>query len=600
MPITVQELLADKVKPVCVAHDAMAIDALRLMMASDFSQLPVIDDKEELVGMVTSDSIIRALNHLGLKVEDLRITNAIQKPRPYKIDSDLSDLLEGLRDAYAVPVVDNLNQVIGIVTNYDTAAYFRGRSEDMILVEDIETMIKDCVRVDLIAAQGQLDDTELLVAVGDSTKDTEFKRNFGTVISQALELVSFQPSDDQKKSIQRLIGQQVSPSSEPKPFDRLSLNEYLALFLHQTRWEKYCSHIDLPKEACRKMLEDVRDIRNDLFHFRTDISAERRGGLRFCRDWLDRNQQKIMDAMYPSQKDEIKPATFETLADEKGTTREVITSQIKDVLEETPQLIEKITSDTSKYEELATFLQTLPSHVDNVMIAFEEFETIIESELPKSAYEHRSWWANDSVGHVQSRQWLEVGWRVSSVNISQQRVTFTRIKDREQKYIAFFSGLLNKIRAKDLELKDVSPTGRSFIQFNGIRSENNERIAFVGCSFARKNRFRVEFYIDTGDHFKNQFVFDSLQEFRHEIEEAIDWKLDWETLDERRAVRIAAYHFGSITDTDVVLNGLGDWAAEYIARFDHLFIHRMADKIVEFEFRANSFPKPDNKSQPPS
>lgn len=125
MPVTVQELLADKIKPVCVAQDAMAIDALRLMMARDFSQLPVVNENDELVGMVTSDSIIRALNHLGLKVEELRITNAIHLTRKYKIDSDLSELLEGLRDTYAVPVVDNANQVIGIVTNYDTAAYFR-------------------------------------------------------------------------------------------------------------------------------------------------------------------------------------------------------------------------------------------------------------------------------------------------------------------------------------------------------------------------------------------------------------------------------------------------------------------------------------------
>lgn len=131
----------------------------------------------------------------------------------------------------------------------------------MILVEDVETMIKDCIRVDLIASQGQLDDTELKVSAGDNTKDAEFKKVFSTAITQTLELLDIQPSDDKKKAIQKLIGQQINPDSVPKSFDRLALNDYLSLFLHQSRWEKYSSHIDLPKDACRKMLEDVRDIR---------------------------------------------------------------------------------------------------------------------------------------------------------------------------------------------------------------------------------------------------------------------------------------------------------------------------------------------------
>lgn len=538
MAVTVLDLIAGRVKPACVAEDAMAVDALRLMMAHDYSQLPVVNDNEELVGMITSDSVARALNLLALKVEHLKVSNAIQQTKQFKLDSDLSDLLDGLRDTYAVPVVDNFKRVIGIVTNYDTADFFRSRAEDMMDVEDVENAMKDCLRIDLWGEQGKLDDSELAVTIS---------KEIGT-----------------------------------KTFDMLTFNDYLLLFIHGDRWNKFSSEVDLDRNACRLMLEQVKDIRNDLFHFRTEISAERRYALKYCRDWLNRFQSVIMQALRPAQVQEPKPVTIDSLADEKGITPDEVTSQVE-ALADNPQLIEKVSPDTSKYEGIATFLQTLPSHIENVQLSFDEFESIIEAKLPRSAFEHRSWWANDSIGHIQSKQWLEVGWRVSSVNISERRATFSRIKGREQRYIEFFSHLLEGVRANGVDLGNVSPTGRNYIALNGIRSDANERIAFVGASFARGNRFRVEFYIDAGDHVRNHAVFAGLKEHIVEVENSIKWKLSWENLDERRAFRIAAYINGSITDTPEQLETVNAWAVEMVTQFDEFFVREFGDKIVSFD-----------------
>lgn len=543
MAVTVRELVGDKTKPACICEDATAAAALRVMIENDFSQLPVVNGEEEFVGMITTDSIARALNLLDLKIESLRVSNALVSTKQYKLESDITEILEGLRDAYAVPVLDNSARVIGIITNYDTAAYFRSRAEDMMLVEDVETMLKDCIRVDMIAQQGQLEDTELSAKISDQ------------------------------------LG--------IKFIDEMTISDFILLFLHGDRWTRYSSKVDLDRDTCRKMLKVVNDIRNDLFHFRTDISEDRRYGLKYCRDWLNKHQQVIMEALRPAGESIAKVATLDEIADEKGVSTEELTSKVEE-LAESPQVIEETTSGRSKYEGIATFLQTLPSHIQDVALGFDEFESIIESELPRSALEHRSWWANDSSSHIQSRQWLEVGWRASNVNMSQQRVTFTRIKDREQKYIVFFSELLTKIRTRGQDLKNVSPSGRSFVQLNEIRSVTDERIAFVGCSFARQSRFRVEFYIDSLDHFKNSFIFENLKKYKDEIDAAITWNLEWETLEERRAVRIAAYHPGSITDSRDTLERLSDWAVEYVIQFDRLFLHQFEDRIMEIEAVAES------------
>ena len=57
---------------------------------------------------------------------------------------------------------------------------------------------------------------------------------------------------------------------------------------------------------------------------------------------------------------------------------------------------------------------------------FAEFESFLKEPLPKSARVHRAWWGNDFTGHVQASAWLAVGWRVSSVDLGEQKVTLTR------------------------------------------------------------------------------------------------------------------------------------------------------------------------------
>jgi hypothetical protein len=87
--------------------------------------------------------------------------------------------------------------------------------------------------------------------------------------------------------------------------------------------------------------------------------------------------------------------------------------------------------DDSRYAPLAIWLQSRLSSEDRVQLAFVEVEEIIGGPLPASARTHRAWWANDPVGHVQSQQWLDVGWRVAPINMTEEKVTFARIRERK-------------------------------------------------------------------------------------------------------------------------------------------------------------------------
>lgn len=182
---------------------------------------------------------------------------------------------------------------------------------------------------------------------------------------------------------------------------------------------------------------------------------------------------------------------------------------------------------------------------------------------------HRAWWANDTVTHVQSKQWLDAGWRVSYLNLTEQRVTFVRTQGRESAYIAFFSRLLEKVRQDGrTPTKGLSPAGQGWYTFSGV-SVGGREVAWLTASFARGGRMRVELYIDTGDGDWNKRAFDQVRAHAARIEAQVSESLSWERLDAARASRIACYGTGSIMDAGNH-DELQDWAVEMLARFNQV------------------------------
>lgn len=588
MPFTVQDLIVDRPEPVTVSRDESAQTALRLMIEFDYSQLPVIDREGQAEGMITGDSIIRALNHFDLTIKEMRVFHAMIGALTYRPEEDLFSLLDDLKDAYAAAVVDNNGRVIGIVTSYDTTEYFRRRGEDMMLVEDIETMLKEYVLASFQDGSGEIDSDSLGAAVEEITQtNSKLRGPFRQALHQYLQSSGEDSPQVDNQRAEEAFSQYLNPKQPPKTFELLTLNEYIELFLSKSRWDRYKSVFDLNPNSCRKLLTAVRDIRNELAHFRAEITPHKREELRFCKEWLARHQAEVARAFVPVAAAEV-ATPMTTSGDGEGTpgakgykaVGDIVTAVYKyvrlgklDESDEVPvQLAEPEDSRESRYAPLAVYLQSLLTEQDKVEMSFEDVELLIGGRLPKYARQHRSWWANDSSGHVQSQQWLGAGWRVSAVNMSGERVTFTRIKEREQGYIEFYSLLLSELRALGgIPVRTNSADGSSWIVIARLAPEGAVQRSIVGFSFARGGRFRVELYIDQGDEETNKRIFDDLFRRREEVESEIGEGLSWERLDQRRASRIALYRPGSITDDDAKLAELRSWGAATIVKFYRVF-----------------------------
>lgn len=80
----------------------------------------------------------------------------------------------------------------------------------------------------------------------------------------------------------------------------------------------------------------------------------------------------------------------------------------------------------SKYDPLREHLARL----DDVVWAAKlgDVETILGSGLPKSAREHRTWWANSGGSLVHQNAWLDAGWRVERTDLPRDVVVFRRLR----------------------------------------------------------------------------------------------------------------------------------------------------------------------------
>ena len=75
---------------------------------------------------------------------------------------------------------------------------------------------------------------------------------------------------------------------------------------------------------------------------------------------------------------------------------------------------------TGKYEPLEIFLRNVPREKAVISLSFARIEKILGDSLPKSAFTHRPWWANQrsSKNHPQANSWLSTGFQVEAVQQS--------------------------------------------------------------------------------------------------------------------------------------------------------------------------------------
>lgn len=85
---------------------------------------------------------------------------------------------------------------------------------------------------------------------------------------------------------------------------------------------------------------------------------------------------------------------------------------------------------TGKYDPLRRHLHQ--SNADELTLSLAEIEAILDAKLPPSARSQRAWWGNRRRGALQARAWLDVDYRVETIELDEQNyrdghITFRRL-----------------------------------------------------------------------------------------------------------------------------------------------------------------------------
>lgn len=563
MTATVEEFVSGKLPVISIRLGDSLKDAVKLMLRHDYSQLPVVDSENRPVGFIASDSVLNALNNYGAGLDGLLMKHVLLKrPQTFRQDIDLLDLFDEMNDPFAC-IVDEEGRLVQVVTTHDMTDYFRQRARDIILVENIESTLKEYVQLAFFSkSDGDHRLNEAIQSISNS--NSALRENF-------IKTVRFYLAKTRQNGRNQIDEDVLAEAFErfaedkrkPATFDELTLASYISLFFHNDNWIYLEEVFGLKKTAMMNLLDSVRSTRNDLAHFR-EIGTDQSRQLRDCYNLLVEHEEAIrtvFPAFSPSIMETVLP-TCEEPGLEAGT--------IIPIADE-PQPGE------SRYAALAIWLQEQPPDADVITSSFTAIEGIIGGELPASAYKNRSWWANDSVGHVQSKQWLDVGWRVAGVNMSERSVRFSRIEDRQRAYIDFYNVVDGELRKlPGFEQTAISPDGTNWHSVKTING-GGQILAWLNFAFGRNGVFRIELYIDSGDGGVNKRLFDALHTEKDEIEKEIGHELEWQKLDSKRASKVARIFEGRITDSREELKVLAEKAAAAMAILSKVFEPRLID-----------------------
>ncbi|MBI4187944.1 MAG: hypothetical protein HY529_01930 [Chloroflexi bacterium] len=139
-----------------------------------------------------------------------------------------------------------------------------------------------------------------------------------------------------------------------------------------------------------------------------------------CRECASLMQVKLVGEMVRKYKVVEKGLSSQTAVDDKPAA----TTKRSSKPEPEKQTREEVDVDNiARYNPLRDYLASYKA--SQLKLTFKQIESIIDFELEKGAHTFKSWWENDSK-HAQAFAWLEAGWQVSDVDLTQRNVTLRR------------------------------------------------------------------------------------------------------------------------------------------------------------------------------
>lgn len=233
---------------VSVAPDQLAVDALNIMKEHRFSQLPVVVGREVL-GLFSYRSFASAVVKLAenspknqrLNPLELLVDECLEKPTFARVTDEFAEWFDFIDRSDAV-LVGEPNRLQGIVTAMDILRYLYGVASPFVLIAEIELGLRALIQL----------------AVDSETLALCAKECLGDKYSARL----------------------------PTSLEEMTFNDYVQIVGDGRSWDYFQKYLGGNRGRTRAKLEQLRDLRNVIFHFKRGITVEEYETLAAGREWM--------------------------------------------------------------------------------------------------------------------------------------------------------------------------------------------------------------------------------------------------------------------------------------------------------------------------
>lgn len=225
-------------------------DATKLMIERGFSQVPVLAG-DEVIGVFSFRSFAREAAYSSLDdlkkqrsaIGDLRVDEFLEDFRYARVTEEIDGIFDVI-DRDNGLLIGTPEKLIGILTPMDILKYLHRVSAPFILISEIELAIRSII------------------------------------------LRSISADELSGIAIKCLAGVYKEIDAVPTELEKMTFDNYISIIGHGEGWDKF-HHIFGPSRArAAARFKEVRDIRNDLFHFKRAMTQEDANILSGHRNWL--------------------------------------------------------------------------------------------------------------------------------------------------------------------------------------------------------------------------------------------------------------------------------------------------------------------------
>jgi len=252
---SINDILREDQNVQTVSPDTLVTTALDMMNRHHFSQLPVVRDGR-VAGMFSfrslANQIIALLDTHGQLLgtpEDLVVDDFKSETRFISVDAPLEGSFHDLNESSAV-VAGSRDNLQGIITSMDILHHLHAVSQPFVLISEIERHIRSLI----------------------------------TACTQPDELYD---------CIKRALLDSPYPAHElPGDVTEMTMGDYLGIVRHGENWSAYFGDAfseggsSIQRKMVDGYLNEIRELRNDIYHRKRPITDEDIKSLKEHRSWI--------------------------------------------------------------------------------------------------------------------------------------------------------------------------------------------------------------------------------------------------------------------------------------------------------------------------